>query len=791
MAESDTQRTGEDEVSAVTVHVLQTLYTATRSVLLYPPENPVINGMIRDAFEALTGCVPDDGSLDISILREKLVLNGKVLDESLQKRKIVRNFVELMEDAELSSITFWAGLTGDELRRFLAILSSAAHSKDSGGPSEIYEKMEAEEISHIDLDEQIFVAISKREKVVDANAAVESGGGSPLSSLKDEVFQRFLSGEARLSDVDPSTAEDVMADPERLVGMVQQVISSQGWDSKVELLPYRIDEVRGILERLSGLILQVEDPVVRGKLGVELRKVAGQIEAPELTEMLIVPNTAGAPESTGLWDAVIPLLDDLMLEGVARSGLDEYRRLAHAEAGDGWPTARMQALGSLLDRAMVAAPPEVTDRLAAALAEAGVDLGRAGRESSMSGMALAKDLVSGGDEGLCDGVDGPALVAAAAHLFENDRDDLGSAVMDKLAERFLQQPEDAKATAALQLRGLFKLLRGLGKESFAEDVAKTVSAVLDEIEGPVSATSGAAPGAGSVADEIESLGLGTGVPVSAKSIERLMTLDTGSVVKAVFESGDRSAQEAVSDVIVGMGSRGGPALIDTAQECTCQEALEPIAASLNQLNWDPTARIAAKFQQGLEGYQLVNLIELLVLLGNEDSAVHLATLLDSEDASVRLAAVGALGKLGGKQALKLLLNESAGFDVLMRSAAVKELGRFHDYTAVKRLVETITPKKRGEPPEDETVMIAACRSLGELRAAQAVPILAEVAAGGRKHPACSEMLRAAAATSLGTIRGVDAEGALKSLLKDSSMLVRSTARKALGTRSDGPRGMNL
>ena len=76
-------------------------------------------------------------------------------------------------------------------------------------------------------------------------------------------------------------------------------------------------------------------------------------------------------------------------------------------------------------------------------------------------------------------------------------------------------------------------------------------------------------------------------------------------------------------------------------------------------------------------------------------------------------------------------------------------------------------------------MIAACRSLGELRVQGAVPNLADIARGGKRREVYSEELRAAAAIALGAIGGEEASQVLRELVKDRSLLVRSTARKAL------------
>ena len=54
----------------------------------------------------------------------------------------------------------------------------------------------------------------------------------------------------------------------------------------------------------------------------------------------------------------------------------------------------------------------------------------------------------------------------------------------------------------------------------------------------------------------------------------MMSADTGKVVQAVFRSGDKAAQDAIYKVLLGMGDRALPALIDTAKGAPDAATLE-------------------------------------------------------------------------------------------------------------------------------------------------------------------------------------------------------------------------
>lgn len=53
MAGEDVEKVDAEKAAESIVHVLQALYTAARSILIYPPENPTIVNMLDSAYEAL------------------------------------------------------------------------------------------------------------------------------------------------------------------------------------------------------------------------------------------------------------------------------------------------------------------------------------------------------------------------------------------------------------------------------------------------------------------------------------------------------------------------------------------------------------------------------------------------------------------------------------------------------------------------------------------------------------------------------------------------------------------
>ena len=786
MTEDDAQRKSIEDIQDQIVPAIQSLFTATKTALMYPAENPSVVRAVEASRDAVQGMIASGGAFDISFMEDKLVVNGEILAEALQKRGIFHNFHEMMKNRRVSSITFLDGFTTDELRKFLVVLGTRVPNTELDGEGAIYNVLEEEGIQKIVVDEQIFVAISKREKVVDARLSVEDADDIALKALKDNVFARYMAGEISLGDLNPDAVKSLVADPDKMLGMVQNFIRSAGWEGTARTMPFRMDQTQSILERLAEIITKVEDPDLRSRLDAEVAKMTAQIDTPELKEILISSAEAGEITQlpTQLPRVILPLIGDQRLSGVVEAMVEEYQLLSMQTGADDWPTERANSLATVLDDAAAVAADEEAHNLQQMIVSAGAYKSRLEELANISGTELAKSLAAGGGLQLCDLAKGPALVAAARYLFETDEDDLGDEVLVKLFERFKTQSAESRMVAAQQIWNLFKRLGELGKEDHITVYVDDISEALVDGRSAIKSLSELSQSMNDVAGEMgsasplhEEFSLDQGV-VSGRTIEKLMSADTGKVVQAVFRSGDKAAQDAISKVLMGMEDRAVPALLDTAQTASDAATLESVAETLSSLGTLPFPEIAARFSLELQPNEMVNLVRLVALIAGEDAAVVLDGPLAGDLPEVRIEAVRALGRIGGKQALQMVLNASADLDLQIKVAATKELASFRDYMAVRRLLELVAPVKKGGVLEDSAVLIAATRSLGSLKVRQAAEPLVEIATISKKQYAYPEEVRAAAVAALGQIGGQESAKALKQFLKDPSMLVRSTARKA-------------
>ena len=742
---------GRDQLDggSMIIQMLQSVYGAVKAVSLYPPESPVLAGMVDSARDLLAELIPPDGSLELSVVEDKFLINGRLLDVGMQKHAAVRFFQEMLKARLLKSITFWEGITSEELRRLLSLLGEWAPAVVTGQSIEIEEVPGAIRQQYMELGEHIYIAFIEPEtkhkvapevKPRDLTTGVEAERPIVTVPTGGDALTRFLEGELSLSDAKDAIS-DLASRPDEMLEVVRDFASSIAPDTGDGATPRSDIEARGVIERTMALIDQIEDPGLRGGIKYETGKVASRLDEHLLVEMLLDSLSQEATQS-GLSSVLLPMLSDRKRTAFVSSASEEYLRLS-GEAGDrGWPTARMMALGSMLSDITGSAEGELSRVLKDVIESAGIEIPVSG-EDAVRGAALAKSMMAGADSALCDVSGGPVLVEAARYLFTNGEYECGEIVMESLTERYRSQAGECRITAAGEISSLFQALEQLGVdvsryELFDEVLQVSVLEPSREIGSPL-------------AEETA-----VDVPSEAQELES-------------EETGPPGAKES--------SVRG---LIDFSAGAPDDETLVSVAKTIIELGEDPVPLIAARLGSEEDVTQITNLVKLTSMVGSGGCVSIFNPLLVSDSMDICNEVMRALGKLGGKQALQMVLFGSAYVDPRKRAVAVEELGKFRDYLAVRRLMQIIAPRKRGDNPEDESVMIAACSSLGELGAIQAVPALTDLGRGGKHRGAYSDGVRAAAARALGRIGGAEAKRALRGLTKDPSELVRSTAQNALG-----------
>ena len=173
-----------------------------------------------------------------------------------------------------------------------------------------------------------------------------------------------------------------------------------------------------------------------------------------------------------------------------------------------------------------------------------------------------------------------------------------------------------------------------------------------------------------------------------------------------------------------------------------------------------------------------NAVVILGEIRNDTATDHLKEVLSHRDVRVRRETIRSLTKIGGTNAIGILLRTVAGDDVEMSKQALLSLGAMKCTAAVPTLItliRTMSTSARTVPTKKEAI-----KALGEIGSDEAITALVETLQKRSiwKRRLIDE-LRASAALALSLIGGEEALKALQVATDDKSEEVARTANKAL------------
>ena len=164
--------------------------------------------------------------------------------------------------------------------------------------------------------------------------------------------------------------------------------------------------------------------------------------------------------------------------------------------------------------------------------------------------------------------------------------------------------------------------------------------------------------------------------------------------------------------------------------------------------------------------------EFLGLTGSSGAAPLLITLARHADERVREAALLGLAELGGREVSRPAMPALKDESVLVRSAAARAIAAAGDVGATTVLV------RRLEQEQDEGVLAALLKAIGQLGAKQALDVLAKFAEPGGR-PRRTPYVRAAAIEGLARLDRPEAKALLELYSRDKEPTVKRAAEASL------------
>jgi len=121
------------------VDLLIRFHIVTKNAKLYQPNNAMFQEQVRQLFEAIEAFLKEEDAASLQVRQSALFFNGVRLKFVLGTYPIFKSILEEFRTREISTLSFLAGLTQDELTRFISVFGKRDKKEDMA-----YEKLLAD-----------------------------------------------------------------------------------------------------------------------------------------------------------------------------------------------------------------------------------------------------------------------------------------------------------------------------------------------------------------------------------------------------------------------------------------------------------------------------------------------------------------------------------------------------------------------------------------------------------------------------------------------------------------------
>jgi len=263
---------------------------AIRNIRLYPNLSGTTVAAINKAYEAINSVMnKNNGEISFAEYQRALLISNEALGEKEQKRPQITSFVEILLNFSIKSIELKRGLTIEEFRIFLEILSQK--SEDIVKLGGIKNIVSSKRLSHIIVDQKIYVAYDKDDKNInfsnlDLDKYKSSKKKGPIEegfSLMIDVLDEILEENSK-QDVAYQIASSVVFKEEDLIlSLFNQEIKGEFGDYFIKHLIDELDyerferifyKIKSTIEDKNGgseYLRQIYQNMLASSKGEELR----------------------------------------------------------------------------------------------------------------------------------------------------------------------------------------------------------------------------------------------------------------------------------------------------------------------------------------------------------------------------------------------------------------------------------------------------------------------------------------------------------------------------------------
>jgi HEAT repeat protein len=798
----------EEKLFGDALNILSSIHASIVNFHLYPPGSEITASSVDRALSDLTEAMARWGPLIFSEAEGKLLINEFRPDEREQARPHIVNFLKDLSRWKIHSITFEPGLDDREFRDFIEVFGR--RMTDRSFQEDLKTLLSGRGIEHIEVDEKVYMPLSKGQGLEDLREAGESRAREPdvVDMLEDEAFVRYLMGHVRLSEVDEIEVSRVIEDPEQLHRYFLKIIEDFEKRGGPSLGPEKARLIRDTVNRMNELVVGISDEGVKASLKGEIVKIISTLEPAVLVDILAEERPAVIHDAQFRRDVFRSMSEEKML-WLADEVMDKYRKLI--EERDRMSNEDYQdifaVMNKLVEEVYSESPASLHPEITRKLRENGVleyiIRNHPEEGSGVDVYGVISDLRSSGNLRVLENCSDVLVAMTVRKLFLLGEEGIAGQIIRSATRNLSSEYVDNRLRALKFFSELYNVLKEGGVEGKMEESVAHLLSLL-EWEEDHSCLQVCSRLLGEIANDRFCAGDFNGF---SKVIDRLVGVLRGgdsryTLVREAFDVlhardvGKRLAdmlfddKEEVREIAASVLSLMDPEAIGihlvTALKEDRPRPLSPQLAWLVQrLGRDFLSLLEEELDRDNLEEVYVRVIELLEAQGSEAAIPALKRAANNPLSGVRARALRALARLGEDNStlLPLYLEALKDEEIEVRRAAVRGLGTVHNERAVEALLEIL----QGKSPlgkEDYRVEEAACLALVHLGSERALPLFMELARKRLRtirrrttHP----VVKAAACYGMSRLGGAEVVPVVRSLLEDEDPVVRNEASKAIRT----------
>ena len=191
------------EQKEIILDAIQAMGGTIVNVNRYPSGSSIIKMALDKGIKSLNAIFANVESFTLSENERQLLINDELMPDKVQQRGYVAKFLQSMYDRNIRSLSFKKGLTDVELNHFVVVLGQPPDSLKAQG--DLSSQLAAQAVTHIGVDEKVFVALSKGQAVADVaeleQMAASRDGSVSIDNYREGVFVQYLLSKLPLGEL--------------------------------------------------------------------------------------------------------------------------------------------------------------------------------------------------------------------------------------------------------------------------------------------------------------------------------------------------------------------------------------------------------------------------------------------------------------------------------------------------------------------------------------------------------------------------------------------------------------